>query len=92
VAEIDATLGEATAREAAPAPALCTRTSPTKRGVKQMVQHAREAFGHVDVLLKNSPVAPSARTRRLPKLILRSGPHINLDLKGRSCAAGTSSP
>src|SRR5260370_22831094 len=50
-AEIDAALGEASAREAG-ADASFVRTDVTdEESVKQMVQQAREAFGHVDVLL-----------------------------------------
>src|SRR5258708_26995103 len=51
VAEIDETLGEASAREAG-AGARFVRTDVTdEESVQQLVQHAREAFGHADVLL-----------------------------------------
>ena len=51
VAEIDAALGEASAREAGAA-ARFVRTDVTdEESVKQMVQQAREAFGPIDVLL-----------------------------------------
>ena len=49
VAEIDETLGEASAREAG---ARFVRTDVTdEESVKQMVQQARGTFGHVDILL-----------------------------------------
>src|SRR6266567_147898 len=82
VAEIDVTLGEATAREAG-AGARFVRTDVTDEdSVKQMVQHAREAFGHVDVLLncaggslrEDGPV-----TEVDPSVWERT---INLDMKG----------
>ena len=51
VAEIDATLGEAAAREAG-AGARFVRTDVTdEESVKQMVQQAKETFGRIDVLL-----------------------------------------
>ena len=51
VAEVDRTLGEAAAREAG-ADARFVRTDVTdEESVKQMVQHAKATFGHVDVLL-----------------------------------------
>src|SRR5499426_4272405 len=51
VAEIDETLGGASAREAG-AGARFVRTDVTdEESVKQMVHQAREAFGHIDVLL-----------------------------------------
>jgi NAD(P)-dependent dehydrogenase (short-subunit alcohol dehydrogenase family) len=51
VAEIDAALGEASAREAG-ASARFVKTDVTDEdSVKQMVQQAKDAFGHVDILL-----------------------------------------
>src|SRR5260221_12794691 len=51
LAEIDETLGEASAREAG-AGARFVRTDVTdEESVKQMVQQARESFGHLDLLL-----------------------------------------
>ncbi len=51
VAEINATLGEASAREAG-ADARFVKTDVTdEESVKQMVRQAKEAFGHIDVLL-----------------------------------------
>jgi NAD(P)-dependent dehydrogenase (short-subunit alcohol dehydrogenase family) len=82
VAEIDSTLGEATAREAGAA-ARFVRTDVTDEdSVKKMVQQAREAFGRVDILLncaggslrEDAPVTdvdPSVWDRT-----------INLDMKG----------
>src|SRR5260221_8124456 len=82
LAEIDETLGEASAREAG-AGARFVRTDVTdEESVKQMVQQARESFGHVDVLLncaggslrEDKPVTdvdPSVWDRT-----------INLDMKG----------
>src|SRR6478736_1532511 len=52
VAEIDATRGEASAREAG-ADARFVRTDVTdEESVKQMVRQARDTFGQVDILLK----------------------------------------
>ncbi len=54
VAEIDAALGEASAREAG-AGARFVRTDVTdEESVKQMVQQAKDAFGRIDVLLNCS--------------------------------------
>ena len=53
VAEIDATLGEATAREAGAGARFVHTDVTDEESVKQMVQHAREAFGHVDVLRRD---------------------------------------
>ena len=51
VAEIDATLGEAAAREAG-ADARFVRTDVTdEESVREMVQQAKGAFGRIDVLL-----------------------------------------
>ena len=51
VAEIDATLGDAAAREAG-ADARFVRTDVTdEESVRQMVQQARDAFGRIDILL-----------------------------------------
>jgi NAD(P)-dependent dehydrogenase (short-subunit alcohol dehydrogenase family) len=51
VAEIDATLGEATARDVGASARFVQTDVTDEESVKQMVQHAREAFGHVDVLV-----------------------------------------
>src|SRR5690242_3193927 len=51
VAEIDTKLGEASAREAGPG-AVFLRTDVTdEKSVKQMVGHAREVHGRIDILL-----------------------------------------
>ena len=51
VAEIDTKLGEASAREAGPG-AVFLRTDVTdEKSVKQMVGHAREIHGCIDILL-----------------------------------------
>ena len=74
MAEIDATLGEATAREAGAGARFLHTDVTDEASVKQMmVQRAREAFGHVERAAELRRVAPSARTGQLPKLILRSG-------------------
>src|SRR5689334_21584761 len=82
VAEIDAALGEASAREAG-AGVRFVRTDVTdEKSVEQMVRQARDAFGRIDVLLncaggslrEDRPVTdvdPSVWDRT-----------INLDLKG----------
>ena len=82
VAEIDATLGEASAREAG-AGARFVRTDVTdEESVKQMVQHAREAFGHVDVLL-NCAGGSLREDRPVTEVDLSVWDHtMNLDLKG----------
>lgn len=82
VAEIDAALGEASAREAG-AGARFVRTDVTdEESVKQMVRQAKDAFGRIDVLLncaggslrEDSPV-----TEVDPSVWDRT---INLDMKG----------
>src|SRR5438874_590293 len=80
VAEIDETLGEASAREA---DARFVRTDVTDEdSVKQMVQQARDAFGRIDVLLNCA--GGSLRTDRpVTDVDLSVWDHtINLDLKG----------
>jgi NAD(P)-dependent dehydrogenase (short-subunit alcohol dehydrogenase family) len=82
VAEIDPALGEAAAREAG-AEARFIRTDVTdEESVKQMVRHAREAFGHVDVLLNCA-----GGSLREDKPVTEVDPAvwdktINLDMKG----------
>jgi NAD(P)-dependent dehydrogenase (short-subunit alcohol dehydrogenase family) len=82
VAEIDATLGEASAREAG-AGARFVRTDVTdEASVKQMVQQAKEAFGHVDVLL-NCAGGSVREDRPVTEVDLSVWDHtINLDMKG----------
>ena len=82
VAEIDAALGEASAREAG-AGARFVRTDVTdEESVKQMVQQAREAFGHIDVLL-NCAGGSLREDRPVTEVDPSVWDHtINLDLKG----------
>ena len=51
VAEIDATLGEASAREAGGGARFVKTDVTDEDSVRQMVQQARDAFGRIDVLL-----------------------------------------
>src|SRR5277367_457775 len=51
VAEIDAALGEATAREAGAGARFVHTDVTDEESVRQMVRHATEAFGPIDVLL-----------------------------------------
>jgi NAD(P)-dependent dehydrogenase (short-subunit alcohol dehydrogenase family) len=82
VAEIDATLGEASAHEAGAGARFVHTDVTDEESVKRMVQHARDAFGHVDVLLncaggslrEDSPV-----TEVDPSVWDHT---INLDMKG----------
>lgn len=82
VAELDETLGEASAREAGVG-ARFVRTDVTDEdSVKRMVQQAREAFGHVDVLLNCA-----GGSLREDKPVTEVDPSVwdhtmNLDLKG----------
>jgi NAD(P)-dependent dehydrogenase (short-subunit alcohol dehydrogenase family) len=82
VAEIDETLGEASAREAG-AGARFVRTDVTdEESVKQMVRPAREAFGRMDVLL-NCAEGSVRDDRPVTEVDLAVWDHtINLDLKG----------
>ena len=92
VAEIDEALGEASAREAG-AGARFVRTDVTDEdSVKQMVRQAREAFGRIDVLL-NCAGGSVSEDKPVTEVDLSVWDHtIDLDSRGRSCAAGTSSP
>ena len=82
VAEIDETLGEASAREAG-ADARFLRTDVTDEdSVRQMVQQAKEAFGHVDVLL-NCAGGSLREDRPVTEVDLSVWDHtMNLDVKG----------
>jgi NAD(P)-dependent dehydrogenase (short-subunit alcohol dehydrogenase family) len=82
VAEIDSTLGEAAAREVGADARFVATDVTDEDSVKHMVQQAKDAFGHVDILLncaggslrEDKPVTdvdPSVWDRT-----------INLDLKG----------
>jgi len=82
VAEIDATLGEASAREAG-ADARVVRTDVTdEASVKQMVRQARDAFGRIDVLL-NCAGGSIREDRQVTEVDPSVWDHtINLDMKG----------
>jgi NAD(P)-dependent dehydrogenase (short-subunit alcohol dehydrogenase family) len=82
VAELDAALGEASAREAGGG-ARFVRTDVTDEdSVKQMVQHAREAFGQVDILL-NCAGGSLREDKPVTEVDLSVWDHtMNLDLKG----------
>lgn len=51
VAEIDSTLGEATAREISASARFVHTDVTDDESVRRMVQHARDAYGRIDVLL-----------------------------------------
>ncbi|HEY6982392.1 glucose 1-dehydrogenase [Reyranella sp.] len=82
VAEIDETLGEASAREAG-AGARFVRTDVTdEESVKQMVRQARDAFGRIDVLL-NCAGGSVRDDKPVTEVDLAVWDHtINLDMKG----------
>jgi len=82
VAELDAALGEASAREAG-AGARFVRTDVTdEESVKRMVQEAKTAFGRVDVLL-NCAGGSVREDRPVAEVDLSVWDHtINLDMKG----------
>ncbi len=82
VAEIDPALGEASAREAG-AGARFVRTDVTDdEGVRQMVRQARDAFGHIDILL-NCAGGSLREDRPVVEVDLSVWDHtIKLDLKG----------
>ena len=82
VAEIDETLGEASAREAG-AGARFVRTDVTdETSVGQMVQQARETFGRIDVLL-NCAGGSLREDRPVTEVDPSVWDHtMNLDLKG----------
>jgi NAD(P)-dependent dehydrogenase (short-subunit alcohol dehydrogenase family) len=82
VAEIDATLGEATARDAGAGARFVYTDVTDEESVKRMVQHAREAFGHVDVLL-NCAGGSLREDRPVTEVDPSVWDHtMNLDLKG----------
>ena len=80
VAELDETLGEASAREAG---ARFVRTDVTDEvSVSQMVRQARAAFGHIDILL-NCAGGSLREDRPVAEVDLSVWDHtMNLDLKG----------
>ena len=82
VAEIDTKLGEASAREAGPG-AVFLRTDVTdEKSVKQMVGHAREVHGRIDILL-NCAGGSIPEDRPVTEVDPSVWDHtINLDMKG----------
>ena len=80
VAEVNETLGEASAREAG---ARFVRTDVTdEKSVMQMVRQARDAFGRIDVLL-NCAGGSVREDRPVAEVDLSVWDHtINLDMKG----------
>jgi NAD(P)-dependent dehydrogenase (short-subunit alcohol dehydrogenase family) len=81
VAEIDETLGGASAREAGGARFIRTDVTD-EQSVKQMVRKAREEFGRIDVLL-NCAGGSLREDRPVTEVDLSVWDHtINLDLKG----------
>jgi NAD(P)-dependent dehydrogenase (short-subunit alcohol dehydrogenase family) len=82
VAEINATLGEAAAREAGPSARFIRTDVTDEESVRQMVKQAREAFGHVNILLNcagGSLPADKPVTEVDPSVWDKT---MNLDLKG----------
>ncbi len=82
VAEIDETLGEASAREAGTGPRFMRTDVIDEESVKQMVRQAREAFGRIDVLL-NCAGGSLREDRPVTEVDVSVWDHtMNLDLKG----------
>jgi NAD(P)-dependent dehydrogenase (short-subunit alcohol dehydrogenase family) len=82
VAELDETLGEASAREAGAGARFVATDVTDEKSVSQMVQRAREAFGRIDVLL-NCAGGSLREDRPVAEVDLSVWDHtINLDLKG----------
>ena len=82
VAEIDETLGEASASEAGAGARFVATDVTDEKSVKQMVQQARDAFGHIDVLL-NCAGGSLREDRPVAEVDLSVWDHtMNLDLKG----------
>jgi len=82
VAEVDETLGQASAREAGAGDRFVRTDVTDEESVKRMVQQARDAFGHVDILLNCA-----GGSLREDKPVTEVDPSvwdhtINLDLKG----------
>jgi NAD(P)-dependent dehydrogenase (short-subunit alcohol dehydrogenase family) len=82
VAEIDSTLGEAAAREAGAGARFVHADVTDEESVKRMVQHGRDAFGRIDVLLNCA-----GGSLREDRLVTEVDPSvwdktINLDMKG----------
>src|SRR5436190_6440146 len=82
VAEIDPTLGEASAREAGGSARFVRTDVTAEESVKQMVQQATESFGHIDILL-NCAGGSLREDRPVTEVDLSVWDHtVNLDLKG----------
>ena len=82
VAEIDETLGEASARDAGTRARFMRTDVTDEESVKQMVRQAREAFGRIDVLL-NCAGGSLREDRPVTEVDLSVWDHtVNLDLKG----------
>lgn len=82
VAEIDETLGEASAREAGAGARFVATDVTDEKSVGQMVQQARETFGRIDVLL-NCAGGSLREDRPVTEVDASVWDHtINLDLKG----------
>jgi NAD(P)-dependent dehydrogenase (short-subunit alcohol dehydrogenase family) len=82
VAEIDRTLGEASASAAGAGARFVATDVTDEASVKQMVQQAKDAFGRIDVLL-NCAGGSLREDRPVTEVDLAVWDHtINLDLKG----------
>lgn len=82
VAEIDPTLGEASAREAGDGARFVATDVTDEQSVKQMVQKAKEAFGRVDILL-NCAGGSLREDKPVTEVDLAVWDRtINLDMKG----------
>ena len=82
VAEIDASLGEASAREAGADTRFVKTDVTDEESVKRMVQQATDAFGHVDVLL-NCAGGSLREDSPVTEVDASVWDHtINLDMKG----------
>ena len=82
VAEVDETLGTASAREAGTGARFIRTDVTDEESVKQMVRQARDAFGHIDVLL-NCAGGSLREDKPVTEVDLSIWDRtINLDLKG----------
>jgi NAD(P)-dependent dehydrogenase (short-subunit alcohol dehydrogenase family) len=82
VAEIDETLGEASAHEAGSGARFLRTDVTDEESVRQMVRQARESFGRIDVLL-NCAGGSLREDRPVTEVDISVWDHtINLDLKG----------
>ncbi len=82
VAELDRALGEASAQAAGAGAKFVATDVTDEESVKRMVQQAKDAFGHIDVLL-NCAGGSLSEDRPVAEVDLVVWDHtINLDLKG----------